>query len=70
MIFQRSTLFIGDGRLSGAVERNGRIYFFIDEGGIIIQKSMETGRRGVQNEGFVSYADEYAETAHLTKVVG
>ena len=64
MRLSRSTLLVGDGRLTGAVERNGRLHFFIDSDGIIIQNSMEVGRRGVANEGFESYADEYTETVN------
>ena len=61
MLFQKSALCIGDGRLSGAAERDGVIDFFIDAGGAIIKKSMPAGRRGVVKGGTVSYADDYTE---------
>ena len=65
MIFLRSMLFIGEGRLSGAVEREGKIDFFIDFDGAIIKKSIHRGRRGVAGNEPVSYADDYTETRNL-----
>ena len=63
MQFSKSTLLLGEGRLSGAVEKSdGAIRFFIDRGGAVVERTMVAGRRGISKETFVSYADDYTET--------
>jgi len=63
MQFAKNMLLVGEGRLSGAVERDGCLDLFIDVGGAIIKKSIPAGRRGTTKGGVVSYADDYTETA-------
>ena len=63
MTFNRSMQLAGEGRLTGAVERNGRIDFFIDTEGAIIRRTMRRGSRGIVTDGIVSYAEDYTETA-------
>jgi len=65
MQFTKNMLLVGEGRLSGALVRDGTVLFFIDSGGAIIKKSMPEGRRGVKNGGFVSYADDYTEAGDV-----
>jgi len=62
MLFNRSNIIIGDGRVSGAVEKNGEIHFFLDSEGMIVERTMAVGRRGVSREEFKSFADDYTET--------
>jgi len=62
MVFTRGTFVVGDGRLSGAVEKDGAIHFFIDIDGAIVKRTMQIGSRGVSAQEFVSYADEYTHT--------
>ena len=64
MKFTRSMIIVGEGRLTGAVERDGRLDFFIDADGAIIKRSMQRGKaRGVSAGEIVSYAEDYTETA-------
>ena len=62
MQFSKSMLFIGEGRLSGAVARDGRYEFYLDSDGAIVKKSMPEGRRVVSKGEIISYADDYTET--------
>ena len=66
MIFTRGAFAVGDGRLSGAVEKDGAVHFFIDIDGMIVRRTMQLGSRGVSNQEFVSYADEHTQTMHTT----
>jgi len=67
MTLSRSTLKVGEGRLSGASLNNGIIEFFIETDGAIFKRTMPQDRRGISSEGIVSYADEYIKT-ELSKV--
>jgi len=62
MTFTRGTFAVGDGRISGAVQRGGDIHFFIDIDGMIVKRTMQVGRRGIGAQEFVSYSDEYTQT--------
>jgi len=65
MELARSTLLVGEGRLTGARQVNGQIRFFIDNEGMIVKRDMPAGSRGLTREHFISYADEYTETANM-----
>ncbi|MCL2061229.1 MAG: hypothetical protein FWH03_01200 [Firmicutes bacterium] len=67
MRFSKSMLLVGEGRLTGAVERDGgAIEFFIDTDGAIVKRRMRRGSRAVSKGEIVSYADDYTETASLS----
>jgi len=63
MDLARSTLLIGEGRLTGARQAGDTLRFFIDSEGMIIQRDMQADSRGLSREQFASYADDYTETA-------
>ena len=64
MDLSRSTLIVGEGRLTSARQIDGQIRFFIDAEGMITKRNMQAGSRGLTREQFASYADEYTETAN------
>ncbi|MCL2847584.1 MAG: hypothetical protein FWE13_02380 [Firmicutes bacterium] len=64
--FERNARLIGDGRISGAVERNGEIHFFLDTDGAIMRRTMPVGARATTQEQFVSFANEYTEVANAS----
>ena len=71
MILERSTLLIGEGRLSGAREIDGQLRFFIDSNGFIASRDMPLSGRGLTREQFASYADEHTQTlTHAVSIYG
>ena len=65
MQLNRSTLLVGEGRLSGANQVGDSIRFFIDDSGMIVRRNMQANSRGITREQFASYADEYIQTQNF-----